>query len=161
MSNQVDVLKQIELINSQELSAEEMLDSIVDIAGEDEEVPSISNVDVFYKHFMTKKDALGIREALRVSKEATDKFVSSTGITGDVTEEDDDGVQVVKKAPKKKREDSKKVKAVKIFKEHYGKIAPKDVQQMFKDQLDMTTLGARTYYYTIKGELGLSKKKGS
>lgn len=49
---------------------------------------------------------------------------------------------------------TKSAKARVIFAEMFGKegVRPKDVQERFRDELDMSVLGARTYYYNLKKE---------
>jgi len=144
--SQSQIARNLTQINEQELDNETKLEKLKELTGQ--EKIETQNVDMLYKYVLQGLEAgMDGENALKVGLRFVDKFVKKHGI------KDVSGEEEVKKG--KKDSESKMSKAEPIFKEHFGKKTPKEIQTMFIDQLDMTKLGARTYYYTLKGKLGV------
>lgn len=89
--------------------------------------------------------------------ETLEESLGQAQVGEEVSEEEVKEEATVAPTPKKSRTNpnSKRQRALKIFQDNFGKVAPKDIQQMFIDQLEMTSAGSKTYYYTFKSNLGL------
>jgi hypothetical protein len=151
------VVRHVEKVN--DLDDEVLLSRINEIVGEDN-VPDIEGGDVktFYKYLLqnTIKYQITSEENVGDLIMITGKDVERFNREYEWTKVDGTTTSTVRQEKPKKV--TKKDQAEKIFAEHYGKLKPKEIKQMFMDELDMTKLGANTYYYTLKSETDKKSK---
>jgi hypothetical protein len=150
---QAGVIRALQDLDTVEPNDLQLVNRISTIVGEENAPENLEGRDLktFYKYLLqnTVKHQVSAPEdigtLLLMTAQDVDKFNSNFDWVQEATEK-------VVNEHKRTNKVTKKDQAVAIFAEHYGKLRPKDIKHMFMDQLDMSQLGASTYYYNLKKE---------